>query len=330
MSNDDPMKRTIVLFILMVTIVLCSAGCIGTDRTDMAEGTDSETGKIFISGAFALYPMMITWSEEYQKVHPGVTFEISAGGAGKGMTDALSGMVDIGMVSREIHPEEVEQGACYVAVTRDAVLGTMNKENPSAGAILSRGITRSDLEKIYVDGSVTNWNELPGLHDADTIINRYTRSDACGAASVWAGYIGGYNQEDLGGTAVFGDPGLADAVGADPYGIGYNNVNYAYDPTTGLPVSRIVILPLDINENGEIDPDEDFYTTRDELMNAIAAGKYPSPPARDLYIVTKDSFTGQTKKFVEWILSDGQQYVTDAGYIPLSPEMIQKGLDTIE
>ncbi len=43
--------------------------------------------------------------------NPGVTFDISAGGAGKGMTDVLSSAVDIGMVSREIRPEEQEQGA---------------------------------------------------------------------------------------------------------------------------------------------------------------------------------------------------------------------------
>ncbi len=324
------MNKLILLLGLCILIALYSAGCTQTnENTSSLQGSENETGKIYVSGAFALYPMMITWSEEYQKIHPGITFEISAGGAGKGMTDALSGMVDIGMVSREIHPEEEEQGACFVAVTRDAVLGTINNENPSAEAILSRGITRSDLKKIYIEDSVTNWGQLSGLEGTDTIINRYTRSDACGAADVWADYIGGYNQEDLGGTAVFGDPGLADAVGADPFGFGYNNVNYAYDPTSSMPVRGITILPLDLNQNGMIDSDEDFYTTRADLMDAIATGIYPSPPARDLYFVTKDSFSGPTKKFVEWVLSDGQQFVTEAGYIPLAASMLQKELDTI-
>ena len=63
-------------------------------------------GNIAISGAFALYPMMTRWAEEFHKVHPGVEFDISAGGAGKGMADALAGAVDIGMVSRSVTKDE--------------------------------------------------------------------------------------------------------------------------------------------------------------------------------------------------------------------------------
>ena len=54
-------------------------------------------GTIKVSGAWALYPMMVKWAEEYQEIHPNVKIEVSAGGAGKGMTDALAGLVDIGL-----------------------------------------------------------------------------------------------------------------------------------------------------------------------------------------------------------------------------------------
>ena len=315
------MKGSVVLAGLLILAAIFCAGCTGS--SDAAPTGDTEQGKIFVSGAFALYPMMIKWSEEYKNIHPGVSFEISAGGAGKGMTDALSDMVDIGMVSRDIYPEEQEQGAFYVAVTKDAVVGTINDENPGAAAICSRGVTTDELEQIYVDNTVTNWQQLTGLEGTDVSINQYTRSDACGAASVWAKYIGGYYQEDLGGTAVFGDPGLADAVCADTFGVGFNNINYAYDPTTGLPISGLRVLPLDLNGNGILDPEEDFYTTRSDLMDAIEAGTYPSPPARDLYFVTKEEFSGPAKVFTEWVLTDGQQYVTETGYIPLPASMLE-------
>jgi len=59
-------------------------------------------GTIRVSGAWALYPMMVKWGEEYRKVHPKVRVDISAGGAGKGVVDALAGLVNVGMVSREI------------------------------------------------------------------------------------------------------------------------------------------------------------------------------------------------------------------------------------
>ena len=59
-----------------------------------------------MSGAFALYPLANKWAEEFTKIHPDVRFNISAGGAGKGMADALAAAVDLGMLSREIKKEE--------------------------------------------------------------------------------------------------------------------------------------------------------------------------------------------------------------------------------
>jgi len=52
-------------------------------------GQEKITGQISISGAFALYPMTVKWSEEFRKINPDVRIDISAGGAGKGIADAL-------------------------------------------------------------------------------------------------------------------------------------------------------------------------------------------------------------------------------------------------
>jgi phosphate transport system substrate-binding protein len=265
--------------------------------------------------------MMIAWSEEYHKVNPDVKIEISAGGAGKGITDALSGMVDIGMVSREIYPEEETKGAVWVSVAKDAVVGTVNKNNPTITDIKEKGFSKSTLTSLYVDAKYATWGEIYTNTKSNEAVNVYTRPDACGAASVWAGFMG-YKQEDLQGIGVSGDPGVAEAVKNDILGIGYNNINFAYDFTTGLPLEGIAIVPLDLNDNGKIDPDEDFYATRDELIQAISEGKYPSPPARDLNLVAKTEFTGATKEFVEWILTDGQNYILENGYLPLPDEKI--------
>jgi len=74
---------------------------------------------------------MVKWTEEYQKLNPKVKIEVSAGGAGKGMTDARSGLVDTkGMVSRDIAPEEIAKGAFYVVVTKEAVVAIINANNP--------------------------------------------------------------------------------------------------------------------------------------------------------------------------------------------------------
>ena len=277
------------------------------------------SGTITVSGAFALYPLMVEWAGEYQAIHSGIKIEVSAGGAGKGMTDALSGMVDLGMVSREIYPEEAAKGAVWVAVARDAVVVTVSNDNPHLEEIMARGVTPSLLRKLFITGEISTWGQIIDRLNITDVIDLYTRSDACGAAATFAQYLG-YNQEDLLGVGVFGDPGLVEAVKRDSLSLGYNNVNYAYDITTGKPVDGVRVAPLDINEDGRISQEEDFYIDRTTMIEAIAKGLYPSPPSRDLNLVTKDKFKGIVLDFVRWILTDGQESAVTAGYVPISPE----------
>lgn len=279
-------------------------------------------GTLSFSGAWALYPMAVRWAEEFQKLHPGVRFDISAGGAGKGMTDCLAGAIDVGMVSRDIAPAEVEKGAFGISVAKDAVVPVINAGNPLLQTLLAQGITQEEAKSIWIAGTAKRWSNVIGQeHKAPLRV--YTRSDACGAAETWAKYLGG-RQEDLKGIGVYGDPGTGEAVRKDPLGVGYNNVNYAYDAKTQRPVDGLVVLPLDVDGSGSIEPNEDFYKTRGELTDAIANGRYPSPPARSLFFVTKGRPTNSLLvAFIEWALTDGQQFVQEAGYIHLSQEVLQ-------
>jgi phosphate transport system substrate-binding protein len=321
----------LLLGVIFIALIL-GTGCTSSQDSSTIGVTDtnnSEGGKIFISGAFALYPMMIFWTEEYHKLHPEFTFEVSAGGAGKGMTDTLSGMVDIGMISRDIKSEEEAQGAKWVAVTQDAVVGTINADNPYKNQILSRGLTKNELKEIFINNSISTWADLLGVEGKEDVINVYTRSDACGAADVWSAFFKGH-QEDLKGTAVFGDPGLAEAVRADKLGIGFNNINYAYDNSTNLAIKGLEIIPLDLNENGKIDVNENFYSDRTMITKAISEGLYPSPPSRYLNLAVKDTFSKNVKTFISWIITDGQQYADANGYIPLSSEKQKESLSVVE
>ncbi len=266
--------------------------------------------------------MAVRWAEEFQKANPDVRIDISAGGAGKGMTDVLSGMVDLAMVSREISSEEVTKGAWYLAVTKDAVLPTFNADHPGKEAILKQGLTREQFIDIYLSGNKQHyWRDFFTIDDASAI-NIYTRSDACGAAEMWGKFLG-KNQESLIGIGVFGDPGIADAVKNDRYGIGYNNVIYAYDIKSRAKYKGLEIIPIDLNNDRSIDPEEDFYGNLDSIMHAIQTGKYPSPPARDLYLVANGKPQNPAVlAFLEWILIQGQAFVNESGYVALSQEKI--------
>jgi phosphate transport system substrate-binding protein len=308
------LKQIPVLFLASV-IILSSCG--GSETS-----TKEEQQTITISGAFALYPLAVQWGKEYEKLHPNVRLDISAGGAGKGMADVLSGNVELAMVSRDINEQEKKQGAWGIAVTKDAVVATMNSKNQVAAEILKKGVKREIFAGIWVSGKTKTWGEVSGTASKEQI-QVFTRSDAAGAPETWAKYLG-KKQEDLLGVGVYGDPGLAEAVKKDARAIGYNNIVYVYDPATKKPHEGITVIPIDINENGTLDADENFYGTLDDLMNGIAKGVYPSPPARELFFVSKGKVTNKAvQDFLNWVLTEGQKSVTSAGYVKLSDEKIK-------
>ena len=286
-------------------------------------------GRITLSGAWALYPMAVRWAEEFRKAQPRVRIDVQAGGAGKGMADALAGMADYGMVSREINPEEVKKGAWPFAVTKDAVVATVSARNPFLKDILKKGVSRARFVDIWITGAAITWGQvLEGKQTA--AVHVYTRSDACGAADTWAAFLG-KRQEDLAGVGVYGDPGLADAVRRDPLAVGFNNINFAYDPKTLRPVEGIAVVPIDLDGSGTVEPAESFYATRDDVTSAILRKAYPSPPARDLYLVSKGK-PGRPAavEFLRWVLTEGQRFVSETGYIPLSPDQLKEGLNRIK
>lgn len=287
------------------------------------------SGTISISGAWALYPMAVRWGEEFRKLNPSVKIDVSAGGAGKGMTDALAGAVDIGLVSRDVTAAETNKGALPLAVTKDAVIPMVNAKNPALPLLQKQGVKQDVFVGIWIRQDVKTWG-LVAASDLKAPVRVYTRSDACGAAETWAHYLG-KKQDDLKGVGVYGDPGLGEAVRKDLLAIGYNNINFAYDAKTGKPVEGLAVLPLDVNGNGKLDKDEDVYATRSELLKAIAENRFPSPPARELFFVLK----GKPQKpvlaaFLRWVLTDGQKFVEESGYIPLAADHLARQLDQMK
>jgi phosphate transport system substrate-binding protein len=322
-------RRTASFFLAAALVVLMPASLPVLSPAATSVQAGELSGNVTLSGAWALYPMALKWGEEFQKLHPKVRIDIQAGGAGKGIADALAGIVDFGMVSREIQPAETGRGALAFAVCKDAVVPTASAKNPVLGAILKSGLKKQDFVNIWITEAAKTWGSVLGTADR-TPLNAYTRSDACGAAETWAQFLD-KKQEDLKGVGVYGDPGLAEAVRRDPRGVGFNNVNYAYDPKTLKPIQGIAVIPIDLDGNGRVDEGEDFYATRDTLTAAIARGAYPSPPARDLYLVSKGRpGNPAAAAFLKWVLGEGQRYIPETGYIALNAEKLADGLKKIE
>ena len=323
------MKKITRFLLVLVIISLLGLPLAACASAPQQSASTQAEGNITISGAFALYPMMTRWAEEFQKANPKVTFDVSAGGAGKGMADALSGAVDIGMVSRPVSPEEEAKGALWIGVVKDAVFPVVNEKNPVIQDILKQGIKQETFVGIFITGEITTWGQVVGKPEITDQIHLYTRSDACGAADIWAKFLGKKKQEDLQGVGVSSDPGLLDVVIKDPLGIGFNNLGYVFDTDTGELVAGAVIAPIDKDGNGQADSEE-LIQSKAQADELIIQGKYPEPPARVENLVTKGKPTGLVLAFMQWILTDGQIFIGEAGYVQLSQDRLNEALQKLK
>lgn len=282
-------------------------------------------GNISLSGAWAVYPTAVSWADAFHKKYPDVKVNVSAGGAGKGAADAIAGLVNIGMVSRDPDPAEISKGIVPVYILHDAVFPVVSELNLALSALMKKGVKKAVWSDLYVTDRKTTWNQIAG-NTSEKPVHVYTRSDACGAASAWAKYLG-KKQEDLLGVGIYGDPGLLEAAKRDPLGIGYSNFSYVFS-RDGSVIQGIRVVPIDVNGNGIADSNE-IFANRAAAVKAIEAGTYPV--ARKNYFFVKGKPTGLVKAFIEFALSDeGTKIVEEVGAsLPLRAddrEKVLKGL----
>src|SRR5689334_22498480 len=168
-------KRLSIITVAVLTLVINFNGT--PAKNPLPAEKSPKTISISFSGAFALYPLAQVWAQEYNKTHPDIRFDIQAGGAGKGLTDCLGGAVDVGMFSRELTDAEKAKGVWWVAVCKDAVLPTYNSKNANAKSIQIRGVKKAEFQSMFVDHTVTTWEQLLGTNsNSPHKINVYTRA----------------------------------------------------------------------------------------------------------------------------------------------------------
>ena len=190
-------------------------------------------------------------------------------------------------------------------------------------------MSKALFAKIFVTGEIKTWGEVIGKPEITDEIHVYTRSDAGGAGEMWAKFAGGKVQDDIKGIGVNGEPALVDTVTKDALGIGYSNLNSVFDVRGGTLVPNAIVPPIDVNDNGQADANE-LYKTAADAIKAVADGVYPSPPARFENLATKGKPTGVTLAFITWIVTDGQQYLSQAGYVPLTPAQQTESLGKLK
>lgn len=88
---------------------------------------------------------------------------------------------------------------------------------------------------------------------------------------------------------------------------------------THLQQEGLAMLPIDSDMDGHIDDEENCYDTKEKLVHTIERGSFPTPPARNLYFVSKGAPKDSASvAFLKYVLKEGQKFNEPAGYVRIS------------
>lgn len=122
-------------------------------KTETKEYTSQKmSGKLSVVGSTSVSPLMEKLAEAYKKENPDVTIDITSNGSSAGITAAQEKTADIGMVSRELTPEE-GKGLKHDAIALDGIAVVVHKDNKA------EEISMSAITDIFT-GKVTSWDKV--------------------------------------------------------------------------------------------------------------------------------------------------------------------------
>ena len=111
------------------------------------------SGKVTISGSSSVTPVMEKLKAAYEAVNSDVTIEINQSDSSTGVKDAISGISDIGMASRELKDSEIAEGVTGTVIAMDGIAVIVNNDSPV------EDLTSEEVMKIFM-GEITTWDEI--------------------------------------------------------------------------------------------------------------------------------------------------------------------------
>ena len=276
-------KKSIKILIagIVATITMgLLVGCGGKDTSNSDNRSDSVTIKI--SGSTSVGPLMEKEAMGYKEENPNATVEVQQIGSSAGIKNAIEGVSEIGMSSRELKDAEKSE-VTETVIAYDGIALVVHPSNKA------ENLTIEQIKGIYT-GAITNWKEVGGK---DAPIVAVSREDGSGTREAFQ-EIAGYTSEELDKKATIaeGNGSVKTTVSTNENAIGYISFEQLGDSVKDLKVEGIEAIP-------------------EKVLNKEY--KLSSP---FLVVYKEDKLTEGGKKFIDYILSDkGQAIVEEAGGI---------------
>ena len=350
------MKKLSNLAIILVSaaLVLTSLVAFHSSPSNAAPVPTPDTVMLNGAGATFPYPIYSKWFSDYNKIHSDIQINYQSIGSGAGIRQLLSGTVDFGASDVPMNDEQLGQSKTKI-LHFPTVLGAVVPTYNIAGVSQELNFTGEVLTDIFL-GKITKWNDPEiakynkGVNlPAQDIVVVY-RSEGSGTSYVWTDFLSKVSTQwgskvgrntavnwpvGLGGK---GNEGVAGLVKQIPGALGYVELIYAVQ--NQIPYGRVrnaagVFVKGDLagvtaaaGGYAKTMP-EDF---RISITNAPGQAAYPIASFTYLLIPTKIEDANKKdiiKRFLTWMLNDGQEEVEALSYARLPKEVVARELKQI-
>ena len=319
------MKTRICLFI---TLLLLSYS-IADSKESVAANLPSQKGFINVFTSPDLYNLTMKWANEYTSLNPKVKINVIKS-ADKNVAGMLNSDGGIGFIADESYLALNNQSIWNVVVGRDVIVPVMNAANPFRDEIYRKGITSDKLIKILENPEKQNWGMLAGnaKNIPDIPLHYYIMNDP----STLSGIENFLNTNRLNniGIKTASEQEMISAIQKDPNALGFCKLIQIMDLNNQGLAENIKLVPIDKNGNGKIDYMENIYENLQAFSRGVWIGKYPRALAGNIYSVSSEKPKSETElAFLNWVLTDGQQFLTANGYNDLVLNERQSQLDKV-
>lgn len=212
-----------------------------------------------------------------------------------GLADLIAGTADIALLSRPLDAAETESlAAAGLATVRQDILALDGLVPIVAASNPLKSISEQDLASVFSAG-VVNWSDLGG---ADAPITLYMREPGSGSRGAFDQIVMSAFIAVLADTATIltSDEAIADAVAADPNGIGVVSMTEMRN-AKALPILGICGI--------------------ETPATALTIKTEEYPLTRRLTLMTRGSgLSAGTQALIDFALSDSAQFdIADAGFV---------------
>lgn len=323
-------NKTTIFILCLGLLFGCKPGKSEQNQNKLSSEKRKEiSGSFTISGAYALYPLVRKWSDDFMKIHSAVKIIITENGTGQGIDDLQSKKSLLAMISRPLTDSELGEGIWTVPVAKDGIAPIVNQKNPYLKRILDYGLSPEEFLKVFTSEKPVTWGELLDTSRKDKVLV-FRRKDESGAADVFAGFLN-KESDDLKGTGVTGDDEMIKSVQNNPLAIGFCNFSYAFNAATGEQTRDIQIVPADLDYDNKIDRKEIPFSNLEKAHRGLWLGLYPKSLCRELTIGSLGKPGDSTVvEFLKYILTEGQKDVKASGLCELNDVYIGYSIDKLK